>query len=308
MNRRNAISALLAFAVFRPSVADERYPTRPIKIIVPFAAGSIVDAHMRKIGPHLANLLGQSVIIDNRPGGSGTLGVAVGAQAKPDGYTITVGTSSNLAVSPALGVKLSYDPVKDLQPITQYARTSLLLVANPELGVSSMKELITLAKRKPGELNYGTGAATGIGRLAFELLEHEAGIELMNIPYKSAAVLPVLANEVPLAMDFAITSGPHIRAGKLKGLVVTGSKRIASLPNVPTVSEVGLPGAEVYGWGGFVVPAGTPSSVVARLNSAIHSVLQRDDVRSMLENEGAEVVTGPGSDPRNVLMGRNYGS
>jgi tripartite-type tricarboxylate transporter receptor subunit TctC len=216
----------------------------------------------------------------------------MGAQAKPDGYTITIGTSSNLAISPAFGVKLAYDPARDFQPITGYVRTSLILVANPSLGVSSMRELVALAKRKPGQLDYGTGGATGIGRLACELLQHEAGIELRNVPYKTSVAMAVLSNEVPLAMDFPITSASHVNAGKLKALIATGNRRSVSLPDVPTVSEAGLPGAEVHGWGGFLVPAGTPTEVVMRLNVAIHSVLQRAEIRSMLENEGSEVMVG----------------
>lgn len=306
MNRRDVMAGLLAAAggalVPRASNADNTYPTKAIKVIVPFPAGSIVDVHMRKIAPHLSALLGQSVIVDNRPGASGILGVALGAQAKPDGYTITIGTSSNLAISPAFGIKTTYDPAKDFQAITGYVRTTLILVANPSLGVNSMQELIALAKRKPGELNYGTGGATGIGRLACELLQHEAGIELRNVPYKTSIAMAVLANEVPLAMDFPITSASHIHAGKLKPLVATGSKRSMSLPDVPTVTEVGLPGAEVYGWGGFLVPAGTPAEVVSRLNDAIHSVLRRADIRGMIENEGSEVMAGSPSEFKSFMV------
>jgi tripartite-type tricarboxylate transporter receptor subunit TctC len=294
MERRRVLRDMLgAIAVCvgpRIVAAAGDYPSKPIKLIVPYAPGSIVDVQARKIGPPLAGALGQPVVVENRPGASGTLGVGIGAAAKPDGYTITIGTSSNLAVSPAFGLKLSFDPVKDFQPITQYARASLVLVAHPSVGVKSVTELIALAKARPGQLTHASSGPTGIGRLASEVFQHEAGVEFLNVSYKTPVALAVLANEVSLAFDFPITTVSHVRAGKLRPLVVTGRKRVVSLPEVPTVAEVGFPAAEIYGWGGFLVPSGTPSAVVTRLHKVILAVLANSDVRAIFDNEGAEVV------------------
>jgi tripartite-type tricarboxylate transporter receptor subunit TctC len=214
----------------------------------------------------------------------------MGASAKPDGYTVTIGTSSNLAVSPAFGFKLAYDPVKDFQPITQHTRACLILVAHPSLGVNNVKELINYARSRPRQLTHASSGPTGIGRLASELFQYEAGVEFLNVSYKTLVALAVLGNEVPLAFDFPITTVSHTRAGKLRALVVTGGKRVASLPEVPTVAEVGLPGAEIYGWGGFLVPSGTPPEAVARLRKEILAVLRKPDIKEAMDSEGAEVV------------------
>jgi tripartite-type tricarboxylate transporter receptor subunit TctC len=249
-----------------------------------------VDVHARKIGPALSQALGQPVIVENRPGASGTLGVGIGASAKPDGYTITFGSSSNLAVTPAFGAKLSYDPLRDFQPITQHARASLVLVAHPSLGAKNLKELLAAAKAHPGQITHASSGPTGIGRLASELFQHEAGVQFLNVAYKTPVALAVLANEVSLAFDFPLTTAAHVRSGKLRALVVTGSGRAVSLPEVPTVAEVGLAGAEIYGWGGFLVPTRTPSPIVARLHKDIVAVLWRKEIKAIFENEGAEVV------------------
>jgi tripartite-type tricarboxylate transporter receptor subunit TctC len=294
MERRRVLRdglGLVALGVARNSVAaGGDYPSRPVRLIVPYSPGSIVDVHMRKIAPALSEGLGQPVIIENRPGASGTLGVGVGAHAKPDGYTVTIGSSSNLAVSPAFGVKLNFDPIRDFQPVTLHTRACLVLVAHASLGVGGIKELITLAKTRPRQLTHASSGPTGIGRLASEVFQHEAGVQFLNVSYKTPVALAVLANEVPLAFDFPITTVSHVRAGKLRALVVTGSKRVTSLPEVPTVAEVGVPAAEIYGWAGFLVPTGTPSPIVARLHKEILAVLKKPEIKAMFENEGAEVV------------------
>jgi tripartite-type tricarboxylate transporter receptor subunit TctC len=294
MRRRRVLRDLMGIMALgltqRALAGAGDYPRRPIRLIVPYAPGSIVDVHMRKIGPPLSRNLGQPVIMENRPGASGTLGVGIGARAKPDGYTVTVGSSSNLAVSPAFGVKLNFDPVRDFEPITLHTRASLVLVSHPSLGVNRVEELLNLAKARPRQLTHASSGPTGIGRLASEVFQHEAGIAFLNVSYKTPVALAVLANEVPLAFDFPITTVPYVRAGKLRALVVTGSKRVVSLPGVPTVAEVGLPAAEIYGWAGFLVPAGTPSPIVLRLQKEILAVLRKPDIKAMFENEGAEVV------------------
>lgn len=296
MDRRRALRLLLASGTLAPinfwgrAAGADPYPSRPVKIIVPFAPGSVMDVYARKMSDPLSQALGQPVIIENRPGASGTLGVGVGAKARPDGYTVTMGSSSSLAVSPALGVKLSYDPVRDFQPITQYSRTSLVLLAHPSLGITNAKELVTLARSRPGQLAYASSGATGISRLAAEVFQHEAGIRLLNVPYKTPVVFAVLANEVPLGFDFSINSGPHVRSNKLQALLVSGRNRITSLPDVPTILESGFPGAEIYGWGGALVPAGTPKEIVMRLHKALVGVIAKPEVKALFDQEGSEVV------------------
>jgi tripartite-type tricarboxylate transporter receptor subunit TctC len=297
MERRRAIQRLLVLGLVsgrRPVVAANPYPARPVKVIVPYAAGSVVDVQARKIGAPLAQALGQPVVIDNRPGASGTLGVGMGAKASPDGYTVIVGTSSNLGVAPAVGAKITFDPLKDFDPVTQYARACLVIVVHPSLGVKNVRELIVLAKTRPGDIAYASSGTSSIGHLAAELFQHEAGIHLLHVPYKTPVASAVLGNEVPLAFDFPLTAGEHVRSGKLIALLTTGKRRVVSLPEVPTVSEAGFPNAEIYGWGGFLVPRGTPKEVVARLNREIVAVLGRPEVKAIFDNEGSETV---GSSP-----------
>jgi len=298
MERRRALQRLLSLAavaaVTPRASAAEPYPTRPIKLIVPYAPGGVVDVQARKMGAPLAQALGQPIVVDNRPGASGTLGVGIGAKAAPDGYTVTVGTSSNLGVAPALGARITFDPIKDFDPVTQYARAGLVIVAHPSLGVKNARELIALARARPGDIAYASSGTSSIGHLAAELFQQEAGVRFLHVPYKTPVAPAVMANEVPLAFDFPLTSGAHIRSGKLVALLVTGRQRVVSLPDVPTVREIEFPNAEIYGWGGFLVPRGTSKDIIARLNREIVAVLKRPDVKAIFDNEGSEIV---GSSP-----------
>lgn len=294
MDRRHAVRSLLAvgsLALFTPhqtARSAERYPNRPIKLIVPYAPGSPVDTQARKLSDPLAKALGQPIVVENRAGASGTIGVGIGAKARPDGYTLIVGSSSNLVVSPALGLSLPYDPLRDLDPVTQYSRGGAVLVAHPSLGVNTAQDFFALAKAKPGQLTYASSGATGVGHLAGELLQHEAGIKLLHVPYKTPAFMAVLGNEVPLGFDFGIVVAPHVRAGKLRALLVTARKRNTALPEVPTVAECGFPDAEIYGWSGILVPAGTPKEIVAHLHKEIVTVLATDAIREAFA--GSELV------------------
>jgi tripartite-type tricarboxylate transporter receptor subunit TctC len=300
VNRRHAIRssvllvALAPLNVHRPVFSADSYPSRPVKLIVPYGPGSVVDVQARAIAEALSKAVGQPIVVENRPGASGTIGVAIGAKAKPDGYTVTIGTASNLVVSPALGLRVGFDALKDFQPITQYSRGGAVLFAHPSLKVTSVQELIGLAKARPGELAYASTGATGTGRLAGELFQHEAGIKLLSVPYKTPAFMAVLGNEVPLGFDFATVVGPHVRSGALRALMVTGRNRNRSLPDVPTVAECGLPGAEIHGWSGVLVPAATPRHIVARLHTEIVTALSAPRVRAVFEEGGAEV---PGNSP-----------
>lgn len=263
-------------------------------MIIPWPPGSIVDVQARRIGEQLARALRQPVVIDNRPGASGTIGLALAAKAPPDGYTLTLGSTSNLAASPAMGAPLDYHPVNSFEPITLFAWTPFVLVANPSLGVRDVQQLVALAKAKPGAVAYASSGPTSTARVLGLLLERDASIRLLHVPYKGSAqaLLAALSNEVALAFDFADTCGPHVKAGKLRPLLVTGPRRVPLLPEVPTAVEAGVPGIELLAWGGFLAPKGTPKEIVGRLNREIAGIVHAPAMRAELGRAGWEVVAG----------------
>lgn len=268
-----------------------RYPTKAIKIVVPFSAGSIVDVRARQIGERLAKVLAQPIVIDNRPGATTIIGAELVAKAKPDGYTILMTSSGTFMVTPSMVKTLPFDPIKDFQPITRYSSGTLVLVAHPSLGVSTVKELIALAKAKPGKLNYASPGAGTNAAIAAEIFKRVAGIDIEGVIYKSEApaLTDVVAGHVPLIFSFPLTSGPYIQEGKLKALMQTGHKRLKVLPQVPTAEEVGLPDASLVVWGGFWAPAGTPAPIVKRLSTALAEVIMSPDMRQLMEGSGSEV-------------------
>lgn len=284
-----ALSAIASSA----TAAEDRsgYPIRPIRIVVPFSAGSIVDLRARQIGDRLAKQVRQSVIIDNRPGGTTIIGADLVAKARPDGYTILMASGATFVATPVLVKSLPFDPVKDLVPVTQYSRDgALVLVVHPSLGIDSVSELIAKAKAKPGELNYASpGAGTNAGIMA-EILKHVAGVDIAAVIYKSEApaLLDVVAGHVPMIFSFAATSTTFIKQGKLKALMQTGPKRLKVLSEVPTAAEVGLPDATLTVWGGFWAPAGTPKQVVKKLSTELGKVILSDDYRKTMEESGSE--------------------
>lgn len=290
-----AFAALAAGTVIGVAAADP-YPSRPIKVVVPWPPGSIVDLQARRMGERLARALQQPVVIDNRPGASGTIGLALAAKSQPDGYTIAFGSTSNLAASPAMGAPLAYDPGTSFQPITLFAHTPLVLVANPALGIKDAKQLIALARTKPGVISYASSGPTSTAHVLGALFEREAGVRLLHVPYKGSgqALMAVLSNEVAMAFDFADTCAAQVRAGKLQPLLVTGPRRIPLLPDVPTAGEAGLDALEILAWGGVLAPAGLPAEIVTRLNAEFVRILRSPDVQSDLANAGWEVV---GSSP-----------
>jgi len=291
-NRRRLLSAalLLGGQALASRVASAgAYPDKPVKIIVPFPPGSITDVYARRTAQYLSPLLGQPVVIENRPGASGTIGVALGARAKADGYTLTLATSSNLAIAPALGSELGFDPNADLQPVILLVRTPMVLVAQPSLNVRSLAELIALAKAKPGELVYASGGAANTPHIAGEMLRHLAGVDILHVPYNTGRITTaLLGNEVQLGFDWPVTCIPHVRSGRFRALLITGPRRVPALPDVPTAREAGAPELEIFGWGGYVVPRATPVDIVRRLNAALQKVLAEPGMKAAFEQEGAE--------------------
>lgn len=286
-------SLVAALAVgITPLAAEDgaEFPSKPIRIVVPFSAASIVDVRARQIGERLAKNIGQSVIIDNRPGATTIIGADLVAKARPDGYTILMASGATFVVTPAIVSSLPFDPAKDFVPITQYGKGPLLLVVHPSLGVNSVKELVALAKARPGGLSHASpGAGTNAGIMA-ELFKQVTGVDIEAVVYKSEApaLSDVVAGHVPMIFSFLATSGPFIKQGKLKALMQTGPVRLKSLASVPTATEVGLPDATLMTWGGFWAPAGTPRSIVRRLSAELRRVILSEEYRKIMEESGSE--------------------
>jgi len=274
------------------SAAELPFPSRPIRFIVPNGAGGTTDLVARSVAPKLADMLGQQVVVDNRPGSGGIVGTEIVARAAPDGHTLLMGTIGNIAISPALYRKLSYDPLRDFAPVTQLASAAYMLLVHPALAVKSVKDLAALAKAKPGTLNFGSaGSGTG-SHLAAELFKSVAGIDIVHVPYKGGgpALTDLIAGQLQLVFNGIPSSMPHHRNGRVRALAVTTPARSTVAPELPTMTEAGFPGAEATSWTGILVPAGTPAPVVVKLNAAFVKALRFPDVAARLAADGATPV------------------
>lgn len=292
---RKALACLVAFALSSLvplSCLAQTYPARPIRVIVPYSAGSVTDVIARRVLDRLSQGIGQPVVVDNRPGASGTLGLTAGLKAAPDGYTLVVGSTSNVSVAPALGVSGTFDPAKDYVPVIPYMKTPMVLLAHPSLGVSTLKELVTLAGSRSEPLHYATGGQTTTSHFVGEVMQRVTGMRLQHVPYKGAtpALLAVLSGEVPLAFDFPATCTPHVKAGKLKALLVSGRDPVPLLPGVPNAVAAGQPDLDIVAWGGFLLPAGTPKPIVDKLHAELKKVLDSPEIRARLREEGSELT------------------
>jgi tripartite-type tricarboxylate transporter receptor subunit TctC len=288
--------ASLALAVLAPASAlcAQAYPDRPIRLIVPSGPGGTNDIMGRLAAMQLTERLGQQVIVDNRPGATGIIGMQLAAKAPADGYTLVLGNFSTLAVNLSLHRNLPYDPLKDLQPITLLAKVPQILVVNPALGVSSVRELIALAKAKPGTLTYGSGTSGTGAHLSAELLKSLAKIDVVQVPYKQgigAALVELLGGQISMVFAGVPGVASHIRSGKLRALGVTGARRIAVFPQLPTIAEAGVPGYEVTLWYGILAPAGTPAPIVAKLNQALVQAFDSPEMHKRMAAEGGEVAS-----------------
>ncbi len=285
-----------AFALLAASGAAlaQNYPTRPVRFIVPFAPGGNTDIQGRLIAQKLADAWGQQVVVDNRGGAGGTLGVDLAAKAPPDGYTIVLGSFGNILVGPALYKKLAYDPAKDLAPVVQVSTPPGLLVANPALPVKNVKELIAYGRANPGKLNYGSAGSGVWNHLFAELFKTMARIEMTHVPYKGTgpAVIDVVGGQIQLSFAPFPTALPHMKTGRLRALAVTEEKRSPILPDIPTVAESGLPGYAAESWFAVLAPAGTPQPVISKINQDINRVFQQLDVRAAFAADGSVPVGG----------------
>lgn len=273
--------------------AADNWPARPIRMVVPFPAGSSVDAATRAITPSVSEALGQSVVIDNRAGASGARGVELGARADPDGYTITGGTTSTHALAKVLNPHLTYDPEKDFVPITMFGELPYILAVHPSVPANNVKELIALAKSRPGKIRYTTVGNASMARLGGELLSTLTGVELTPIAYKSSAqsVVDTVAGRIELQFGTMAPVLPHVRAGRLRALAVTGRARSPALPDVPTVQEAGIRNFDVTLWFAAFAPAKTPAPIVERLNREFTSAIARPQVREALVKQGLQPRT-----------------
>ena len=287
-----AIANCLMLASFASIVAAQSWPTKPIRIVLGFPPGGATDILSRDFAAKLAEELKQQVIIENKPGAGGTIGADIVAKAPADGYTLTIGTSSNHAIAVSLYKKLPYDPIKDFAPITMLAVSQNVVVINPGVPANNIKELVAYAKANPGKLNFGSSGNGTISHLTGEMFNTLNGTQITHIPYKgSAFVFPdLLSGQISVMYDSTISIGSLVKSGKVKALAVTGAKRSQLVPELPTVAESGYPGFESTNWFGFFAPAATPRDILIKLNAAAVKVLAAPDLQARFALQGAEVV------------------
>jgi len=287
-----ATAALAALALFSTHAEADAYPSKPIRFVVAFPPGGGTDIIARSIAQKLAERLAQQVVVDNRPGAGGNIGTDIVAKSAPDGYTMLMGSAGPLAINASLFATMPFDPVRDLAPVTLAASTPNVLVVHPSLKVQTVKELIALARARPGAINFASSGHGTPAHLAGELFGSMAGVKLVHVPYKGAApaLSDLLGGQVQIMFSTMPPALPHVRDGKLRALAVTSAKRSPAMPELPTVDEAALPGFEANTWHGVVLPAGAQAAIVERLNREIVAILHLPDVVERLSNQGAEPV------------------
>lgn len=290
--QRAGVAIAILIVTVAGNAYGQEYPTKPIRLVVPWPAGGVTDVVARIVGERLGNELGKPMVIDNRAGASGFIGTVIVAKAPADGYTLLLVTSSTHAASPAVFRKIPYDPLKDFATISQVTLAPTILVVPPSLAANSVAELVTLAKAKPKQLDYASYGNGSTAHLAAELFLQTTGASMMHVPYKGAApaVTDLIGGHVHMFFDSIPSSLPHVRSGKLKALAVTGPTRAPAAPDIPTVAE-SYPGFQVTVWQGFQAPAGTPRAIIDKLNANILKVMAMPDVRERLTNLGADPVS-----------------
>ena len=287
---RRLLAALVASAAMTEAYAQV-YPVKPIRMIVAVPPGGPADTLARLVGPRLGEALGQTVVIDNRPGANGNIAYEMAARAVPDGYTFVL-VAAGVAINPSLYREVKYDPLKDFAPITQGIAVPNILVVHPTVAATSVKELIALAKARPGQVTFASAGNGTSGHLALEQFRLMAGIQVIHVPYKGGgpALAEVLAGQVQALFSIALAATPQVNAGKVRALAITSARRSALAPGLPTVAEVGFPGFEVVGWFGWLAPARTPPEIVNRLNGVIVRILGEPQTKERLLALGADPV------------------
>lgn len=280
-------------AALAPSSHAQGYPSKPIRIVVPYPAGGTSDILARSIGQKLSESLSQPVVVENKPGANGNVGAEFVARSAPDGYTLLLADIGALAISPSVYPKLPFDPAKDFAPVTMVAYSPHILVVHPSVPAGSVKELVALAKAKPGKLNFAISGVGGAPHLAGVDFALRTGVDWAYIPYKggSQAIADVAGGQADVTLNGMLATYPLVQGGKLKLLAVSSAKRMSAIPDVPTIAESGLPGFETGSWQGVVAPAGTPRDVVTKLNSEIGRIVTTPEMRDKLGVQGADVRT-----------------
>ncbi len=286
----HAIAASLAITVFFPVAHGQPYPSKQVRLVVPYAAGSGGDIIGRLLAQKLGQGWSQQVLTDNRPGAGGGIGSELVAKAAPDGHTLLLGASSSHAINVSLYSKLAYDPVKDFAPIALLVRAPNVLVVHPSLPVRNVKELIALARSRPGTLTYGSSGSGTSNHLSGELLKHMAKIDIIHVPYKGSpqSLSELMGGQISAAFAPMLTAMPQFKSGRIRPLAVTTARRTAVAPELPTIAESGVPGYDSNAWFGLLAPAGTPRELVTRLNKESLAILAQPDVRESLKQQGAD--------------------
>jgi tripartite-type tricarboxylate transporter receptor subunit TctC len=284
----SALTALVTAA--SPALQAQAFPTKPLRLILPYPPGGGSDTIARPFARKMAENTGQQVIVDNRGGAGGNIGMEAAARAAPDGYTFVLGLTAQLAVNPGLYPKLPYDPVKDFEPITMLANGAYLLVAHPSLPAKTMRDVIAIAKKRPGEILYASSGNGSGAHLATELLNTMTGIRLVHVPYKGGgpALVDTISGQTQLLFATPIASTGHIQAGRLRAIAVSTTKRVSSMPQVPTASESGVPGFDAGVWYAMLAPRGTPRDIINRLNEEFRKVLADPGIREFLTKSGVD--------------------
>jgi tripartite-type tricarboxylate transporter receptor subunit TctC len=295
MNRLALLCTAAACGLGMLSQASaQAYPAKPIRLVVGFPAGGPTDIVSRTIAPRMGEALGQQVLVDNRGGAGGVIATEQVAKAPPDGYTVLMGTIGGIAVAMSLIPNRGYDTLRDLAPITQVVTVTNLLVVHPTVPAKNVKELLTIARAKPGRLNYASSGNGTVTHLAGELFKYMGKVDIVHVPFKGGApaLTALVSGEVDMSYENSLVILPHVKAGKVKALAVTGAKRSQLMPELPTISESGLPGYNASGWYGLFAPAATPQAIITRLNAEAVRALRHTDVIRLLSGQGAEPVGG----------------
>jgi len=276
-----------------PAQSADSYPVKPVRLVTPFPPGGGTDILARALAPRMSESLGGSVIVENRSGAGGLVGIEAVARAAPDGYTLLL-VSGSLTIIPSLFPNVRYDPVKDFTPVTLATRQPYIAVVHPSLPAKNIRELIALARARPGQVTYASAGSGGAGHLGMELLKTMVKVNIVHIPYKGSgpALIDVLGGHVSLMFASAPSAMPHIKTGRLRALAMTGSQQSAAVPGVPTIAESGLPGFETYGWYGVLAPAGTAPPIIARVHGAIIKAMAAPEVMERIVADGSEAVAG----------------
>ena len=291
-SRRAALGLALVSALASTAVLAQAWPAKPIKLIVPFPAGGGTDIIGRELAQKVAGNAGWTIVVDNKPGSGGNLGVDAAAKSPADGYTLVLGQTSNLAINPTLYSKLPYDPVKDLSPVGLVASAPLVIVVSADSPYKTLADVVKAAKEKPGSINFATSGNGTVAHLAAESFQKVAGIKLTHIPYKGAAqgATDVISGQVQLYVSSIPTLIGHIKSGKMRPIAVTSLKRVDDLAQVPTIAESGYKGFDAVTWFGLLAPAGTPKDVIAKLNADINKALKDPELQKKLGDQGADVA------------------